>query len=337
MSQGYDGASVDCTKSVEHAANCFARLESLYVFVSSTKAHTLFVQKHYKLRPTEPKLQLKRLSDTRWICKYDAVDTMCCRFDAVVATLDEIANGDDHGKSVEARGLLLQVNSFSFLLLLISFYWVLSVYTKKLSDVLQSQQCNLGKAADTVSATIETLEEFRLVSFWDHLFEYAQQVGERFGIQVTSLQQKRTTRLPNRFEHSFVLEPTGWRECLSTSNEYKVNIYLPILDSFLGELKERFGSRNMEIMNAIQAWSPESNQFFGSYHLSLTMEAKLAKRTLASGDKSKEMKTVSDVLLELQPLKEAFPTLVKPLQIALTICVSSAQCERRFSVMKLSN
>ena len=67
-------------------------------------------------------------------------------------------------------------------------------------------------------------------------------------------------------------------------------------------------------------------------HSSLTMEAKLAKRTIAG--KSEQMETISDVLLELQPLQEAFPTLVKLLQIALTICVSSAQCERCFSALK---
>ena len=58
--------------------------------------------------------------------------------------------------------------------------------------------------------------------------------------------------------------------------------------------------------------------------------AKLAKRTLAG--KSKQMETISDVLFELQPLQDTFPTLVKLLQIALTMCVSSAQCERCFSL-----
>ena len=61
------------------------------------------------------------------------------------------------------------------------------------------------------------------------------------------------------------------------------------------------------------------------------MKAKLAKCTLAS--KLKEMETISDVL-QLQPLKEAFPTLVRLLQIPMTICVSSAQCERCFSALK---
>ena len=43
---------------------------------------------------------------------------------------------------------------------------------------------------------------------------------------------------------------------------------------------------------------------------------------------------VNDVLQEVCLLKEAFPTLVKLLQIALTIAVSTSQCERSFSALK---
>ena len=60
------------------------------------------------------------------------------------------------------------------------------------------------------------------------------------------------------------------------------------------------------------------------------MEAKVAKRTLAG----KQIETISDVLLALQPFREAFPTLIRLLQVAMTICVSSAQCERCFSALK---
>lgn len=37
---------------------------------------------------------------------------MCHTFDALLATLEEIVDSDDHKKAVEAKGLLLQVKSF---------------------------------------------------------------------------------------------------------------------------------------------------------------------------------------------------------------------------------
>ena len=71
-----------------------------------------------------------------------------------------------------------------------------------------------------------------------------------------------------------------------------------------------------------------------TYHLdyhSLTVEAPLAKNTLF---RVLELSETSDALKELAPLKSAFPTVVKLLQLAMTISVPSAKCERTFSTLK---
>ena len=67
-------------------------------------------------------------------------------------------------------------------------------------------------------------------------------------------------------------------------------------------------------------------------HLSLSIEEKLAKRTLAPN--SRNLETISDVIKSVYPVCQAFPTLLKLLQIVLTICVTSAQCERCFLALK---
>ena len=94
-------------------------------------------------------------------------------------------------------------------------------------------------------------------------------------------------------------------------------------------------------MKAIQACNPQSSTFLDATslkpltenydlnHASLSIEAKLAKRTLASDVQNLEM--ISDVIKSVYPLRQAFPTLLK---LALTICVTSAQCERCFSALK---
>ena len=96
-------------------------------------------------------------------------------------------------------------------------------------------------------------------------------------------------------------------------------------------------------MRAIQACSPVSTHFLEPDHLQpladcydldcegLRMEAVLAKCTVPM---QKTMECTADVLKELSPLKEAILTLLKLLQIALTICVSTAFCDRSFSALK---
>ena len=125
---------VDCAKKIASASEFFALLQSLYVFLSSTKAHVVFSHRQARIYPDKPKKQLQRLSDTRWACRYLAVNAVCCTFDAVLATLSEIADGDDPVKAIEAKGLLLQIQSFAFLLHLVIMDRVLSC-TKKLSEL----------------------------------------------------------------------------------------------------------------------------------------------------------------------------------------------------------
>ena len=47
------------------------------------------------------------------------------------------------------------------------------------------------------------------------------------------------------------------------------------------------------------------------------------------------MKSISDALDKLKPMKEGFTTLWNLMHLALTFPVSNAKCERSFSVLKL--
>ena len=58
--------------------------------------------------------QLQRLSDTCWSCRYSVVDAVCSTFDLVLATLEELANGEDRSRAVEATGIWTQVQKFKY-------------------------------------------------------------------------------------------------------------------------------------------------------------------------------------------------------------------------------
>ena len=62
-------------------------------------------------------------------------------------------------------------------------------------------------------------------------------------------------------------------------------------------------------------------------------ETHQAKKLLESS--KRDIKSIGDVIHKLLPVKEAFPVLIKTLQIALTIGVTLASCERTFSCLKL--
>ena len=138
-----------------------------------------------------------------------------------------------------------------------------------------------------------------------------------------------------------VLESTGYRNSTNSGEDYTIEVYYPVVDRFIAEMERRFSSNNLEVMKPIQACSPTSKDFLNPdcltplveyYNLNkdlVRMEAVLAHRSLKN-----DVTSLSHVIRELYPLKNAFPCLINVLQIALTIGISTAECERSFSSLK---
>jgi hypothetical protein len=99
------------------------------------------------------------LSDTRWVCRYAAVNAVCRTFDSLLLTIEDVVDGRDVKKAIEARGLYHQIKSFPFLVSLITFDQILTC-TKQLSDQMQSSTLDLSLATELVLATKTTLMEY---------------------------------------------------------------------------------------------------------------------------------------------------------------------------------
>ena len=308
---------VDSVKMVPYATEFFSLLEILYVFVSTTKAHAVFMQKQQELHPDKQPIRLQKLSDTRWACRYGTVNAICRTYDSLLATLEDIGDSSDHMKAIDAKGLYYQVANFSFIVYLVMFERILSC-TKCLSDQLQSTQVDLAQATDLVLATKSTLEEYRTDTFWEKIiYAHSQKIAELHSIEISLPAKTRHRKLPKRYEDVVILETTGSRQSLSCSDDYKTSMYFPILDSFLSEMSRRFDDKNIDIMRAVQARNPLSKNFLSlpallplveAYDLdkdTTDMETKLAKKTL----EKKNIHSISDVFLALVPLKDAFPEL----------------------------
>ena len=281
---------VDCSKKVQLAHEFFCLLETLYEFMATSKAHSVFVATQKRLYPDKPTHELQKLSDTCWACRHGAFNAICYTYDSLLSTLEEISEGSDRLKAVEAQGLLLQVKDFKFLISLIIFDRILTC-TKSLSDSLQSMQIDLGKAADLVMAIEGTLQDFRTDNEWEKVFTYAKKVAELNSIEISAtVQSQRQRQKPCCFEDGIVCQSTGARDILSSSQHYKVNIYFPVLVSILIELRNRFSHNNIEIMKAISSINPQSKTFLDAstlepltipYNLDydcVCMEAVLAKK-----------------------------------------------------------
>ena len=112
-------ALVDTTRGVAEASDFFALMETLYVFMSRSKAHEVYLQKQGELHHSKQTRRLQRLSDTRWACRHFAIDVVHSTFDSLLEALEVITDWENRERAVGAKGILQQVKSFKFLLLLV--------------------------------------------------------------------------------------------------------------------------------------------------------------------------------------------------------------------------
>ena len=119
-------------------------------------------------------------------------------------------------------------------------------------------QIDLGKVTDLVIVTEGTLQHFCTDNEWEKVFTYAKKVTELHSIEINAtVQSQRQRQPPRHFEDGIVCQSTTETDILSSSQHYKVNIYFPVLDSILMELKNRFSHNNNKIMKAISSINPQ--------------------------------------------------------------------------------
>ena len=156
---------VNTASSIHKVNDFFGLMEAIYRFLTaSSLRHDKFInsQKKDKVKVME----IPKLSDTRWVCRYAAVRLFKERYKSLVQAFESIiSNSHDGCERAEAVGLLGQLQSFSFILLLWIFNDILGI-TKLLSDTLQSKELDLARAIDLVESVQKTLTERRCQEYF---------------------------------------------------------------------------------------------------------------------------------------------------------------------------
>uniref|UniRef100_A0A1X7U5U3 TTF-type domain-containing protein n=1 Tax=Amphimedon queenslandica TaxID=400682 RepID=A0A1X7U5U3_AMPQE len=332
---------VDTTKSIKSVSDFFGIMGLVYRFFStSTLRHDKLV--NVQIKKNLKVLEIPQLSDTRWACRYFAVNMFKSRYDCLVEALDEIIDKSRDGiEAAEARGILSQIQCFSFLVLLMTFDGILGL-TKPLSDALQAKVVNLTLALELVDTVIQVMKQRRCEShFDDAIWKSSIEMAEIAGVDVTFPNAGRRTRaVPRRSTSDYLVECSSGgtlnETTLSPSEVYRV-MYYEIIDKILVELDHRFGDHR-PILQALAALSPNSPSFLDPVIILPIVEAyKLDQSVLWSQldvvkVMCKDKETVEDILLVIGKAG-VFAEATKLYKIALTIPVASASAERSFSVL----
>lgn len=157
---------VDTVKAIPEVECFFSLVQRLYTFMSGSYIHTKWLKKQKEMYDGAPR-ELQRLSDTRWACQYKACKTILDRLPAIISVLEEIVEERNGDRSVDARGLLAQMD-LQFVGLLVTMTKLFGK-ARCLSDALQSPDLDLSLAVDLVMALVQTFTDCRDETHFEEL------------------------------------------------------------------------------------------------------------------------------------------------------------------------
>ncbi|XP_060872929.1 zinc finger MYM-type protein 1-like isoform X1 [Metopolophium dirhodum] len=331
---------VDMCKGVKCARNIFNTLEMLYVHFSrpSNCSKLISIQSKLELR----KGNVLRICDTRWVCRFKNCDAMIKNYPAILKFLINEVEEQNDKDAVEAIGILSQINNCNFLIGVTLLKDVLCIINM-LSTTLQSKSATLGKAKETINGVIKSFEQLRCEDEFYKFWKKIELMAEEFNItlQINRLGSKRKRTQPKYLNNYHLQTVTADEEVeqnfSSVSDFWKITVYFPIIDTVIANLKYRFSEKNLSMACSVDNFMSlnydGSQEFINHYKDILCVKIEVLKA---------EMMVINNCLppnftledLKDKVKKDSFPNLYKLLQIAITIPVSSATCERSFSTMR---
>ena len=339
-------AVVGAIRHVGRSADLFQQLQQLYGYLSTSVVHS----KYEELRGSTNRLQMQRLSDTRWVCQAAACHNARVNLGVVVGTLsyymDSLVHADGERRA-QARGLMAFIDT-AWAMELCIMEEVLTKL-KHLHLVLQGSELDLAAATVMIEATIAySASEFAALSQPGGTSEGWRAVWAKFTsvLEEMNIPQPRA-RPVRRVRHDAAAVATV---VLDTEDDYKKHLYVPIVTAVEGELRRRFEGWTNLAFTGIDALCPTSSHFLSlerlrhfALHYLIDMDILrhdiATYRIMTAGFVARDPefvhpKCLSDLINMLTPYRMAVPALLEIATIAITIPVGTAGCERVFSVMK---
>ncbi|XP_022160331.1 zinc finger MYM-type protein 1-like [Myzus persicae] len=180
---------------------------------------------------------LSSLCETRWVERHDSVMEFKNSLVNIVETLTEISQWNDITSSAKAKMLISALCTCDFILSLNSLSQILSV-TYPISKILQKRDEDVVTASTHINCVIDVLQKYRssCEDKFKSLFEESKLVFEKLDVEM------KLPRLVGRQTHRGSIN-SGSKDPL---DYYRINMYIPLLEGILEDLKYRFLSKENE-------------------------------------------------------------------------------------------
>ena len=266
-------------------------------------------------------------------------------WDAILEVLEIVADDGSSGdKKYMASGLLKQMESFEFVLILHLMMRLLGK-TNDLSQCLQRKDQNIVLAVGLIGATLRNISEV-CDNGWEELFDEVKTFCNQHNIIVPKMDDTITVRGRSRGRGG---------QLVTYYHHFKNEIFIVVYDQVIVELNNRFTERSTQLLRCISCLDPRNS--FASYDKAQLIE--LAK--IYSADFSQydllilrdqldifivdvrgnsdfaNCEDLGNLAIKMVQTERhlVFALVYRLIELALILPVATATVERAFSAMKI--
>lgn len=327
-------SSVSNACNIQGIRNTLNTIEACYNFFNTPKRQQFFSTHLDELKKNESsssKEKLKKLCPTRWIERYNSVETFYEFLPAILNCLEEITLWNDSDTSNKANNLLLAIQASEFNVALTILNYILP-YSNSLCNYLQKKNIDLSEAIKHIILVQNQLMFIRENVHLEFKKLYNDLILKLNDFEITI----KIPRLAMRQKHRMNIQTDDPEEY------FRITLFIPFIDSFIQQLNDRFMNhkniiRGFQILIKCSTFNEENLRelvdFYGDdvdNFDHVKSETLLWKRYLV--ENKIESTNAIEILKICNP--DFYPNVYKLLQILVTLPVTSCEAERSFSSLK---
>ncbi|XP_022169990.1 zinc finger MYM-type protein 1-like [Myzus persicae] len=259
---------VDTCDCCTDTKSFFGEIASIVEFLRARKRNAVFLKYQEIKYPKQRKRRLKRFSNTRWTSHDRVLLVIYKKFNALVASLDEISTGKDFDRDSMsyAKSLKNIITSFKFVLILIFMRNIFAITTEE-SKYLQSISIDYIAAIKLVDVAKHRLRVMRSEVGCINVINDAKKFANDNGLEQNSFKvtRKRTIKIMPG-------EKAAHETSSLPSEKFRIEVYYVVLETIINSIEMRFkGSR--EILKDLCFLSPQRMIEFTNNNKTLPIDA----------------------------------------------------------------
>lgn len=325
------------TCQLREVRNMYGTVSDVVTFIQSSAKRMQVFRANAELGELDR--NLKKFCATRWTCHEETLSSFLQNLTVVIDTLQMLTEDSSTKTCSTATSLLNSIHNFQFLTSLVIAEYYLK-FTKPLSKIFQSPDCDLIRATDDATDLVNFLDTRRgSDSHFVEVFDKVKLAAAQIDVEP------QTPRSCGRQTHrSNAIVNTGDTSSENISTYYKINLHHPFLDHLIAELK----SRVLSAVKRVQAhhllperlpqltetiWS-DIKVTYSSFIDVNEIDAELERWRYKFRDMREFAQCHRTLEFCTQITRDLYPNIHSIFLVLLTMPVSTASAERSFSCLK---